>query len=246
MAGMIRLDSTLHMRKKLTQAYSVGVFVFVAVILLSGYWAYKNLSAGLQKSEQNILGSLQTLQETIKEATYTSPELKTVRYEEESPNQSQRVLAYEVGFNPNFYKGYYEDYFLNRVIIAVRDLEYARERYIFTGEGRTNDPHWLGNNHIFFTSYCGTACQGLYLVDVRNKETWQAVWGYGRDDAGAVWQTHFTDWFGGEFDFEGLVREVASEVSGDEAYLIFKMEDDQGGFLGEKRFLFTGEELKKL
>ncbi len=144
-----------------------------------------------------------------------------------------------MAFTRTLHNGYYAAYFYNYIVVASVDIENQREYYVFTGEERTGDPHWLGNNYVFFTTYCGTACKGLYLVDTRDKETWLAVWGYLFSEEEDIWETHFTDWFDQKFSFDGLVDELKSETFGDEVYLIFKMKDDEGNFLYNKRFLFT-------
>lgn len=147
-----------------------------------------------------------------------------------------------MSFDSQLYNDYYNDFFLNQKIISVQDIKTSREYYVFTGEERTGDPHWLGNDYIFFTTYCGTSCQGIYLIDTRNKESELGVTSYLFE--GERWVTHFRDWFGGEFVFEGLLNEVKSEISGAGPVLIFDMTDDKRNFLGEKKLLFTGNSLK--
>lgn len=194
-----------------------------------------------EKEKEDVLAAIQ---EAIDDRTLRK--LKEIKYEEFSPDQSKKIILYKTAFDPGLYNNYYVDYFYNREIIAVRDIEDQREEYIFTGEERTGDPHWLGNNYVFFTAYCGTACKGLYLIDTRDKETWLAVLSHIFSCKRDVHDTHFKDWFGQEFVFEGLISEIESEMMDDKAYLIFRMKDGEGNFLYEKRFLFTGDELKAL
>lgn len=170
-------------------------------------------------------------------------EARDVEYQERSPDGKNIVTLYKLPYNPSIHTDYYQDYFQNQKIIAVRDLDNQKESIVFTGEERINDPHWLGNKHIFFTTYCGTACKGVYLVDTNNKESNLAVWGYIFSEEKSNWETHFKDWFRQEFVFDGLVDKIESEITNNNIYLIFKMEDDQSNSVGEKRFLFTGKKL---
>ena len=58
--------------------------------------------------------------------------------------------------------------------------------------------------------------------------------------------TIFKDWFGHEFNFNGLVDEIRSDTIGDKVYLIFYMRDDKSKSIGQKKFLFTGKTLEEL
>jgi len=196
-----------------------------------------------ESEEDTVLGAIQ---EAVDDLELRRPEekIKEIEHEEFSPDRSKKVILYKMVFDSDFYRGYYNDYFYNNIIVAVADIENQREYYVFTGEERTGDPHWLGNNHVFFTTHCGTACKGVYLVDTRDKETQLAVWDYLFSEEKGSWETHFTDWFDQDFSFDGLVDELSSETFGDEVYLIFKMKDDQGNFLYNKRFLFMGDGLE--
>ncbi|MBU4369801.1 hypothetical protein KKG58_03525 [Patescibacteria group bacterium] len=182
----------------------------------------------------------------FKEDEQSSDELRKLIYEQVSPDQIKKVLVYEMKFDLSLYKGYYEDYFSNNLITSVRELESGRENYIFTGEAYGSYPHWLGNEHIFFTSRCGTSCQGFYLINTRNKETRLGVLSYVFSNEDKVWMTYFDDWFDQEFRFKWLVDDIYSEIVNEKIYLIFKLQDDRGNHVGEKRFIFTESELQEI
>lgn len=169
--------------------------------------------------------------------------LKQIESSEISPDKTKEAIEYNLKFDLALFNDYYGDYFPNQNIIAVREIESGRENYVFVGEDRTGDPHWLGNEHIFFTSYCGTACQGIYLVDTRSKESELAVLSYIYNNESKRTETYFKDWFGKEFKFEGLIDEIKSEMVNGEAYLIFNRKDDSGKVFPPKRFLFTQDSL---
>lgn len=109
----------------------------------------------------------------------------------------------------------------------------------------TSDLHWLGNNYIIFLRHCGTACQGITLLDIRSGKTENGVLTYPSfPDQPA--KTHFKDWFGEEFVMNGLVENVSSETKDDLNYLIFKLKDYEGDFLGEHKFQFVETETAKI
>lgn len=58
--------------------------------------------------------------------------------------------------------------------------------------------------------------------------------------------TYLHDWFGKRFVFEGLLDDVKSQMVDGQAMLIFRMNDDTGNFMGEKRLLFKDDSLKLL
>lgn len=97
--------------------------------------------------------------------------LKEIEYEELSPDRAQKAIEYKMIFNEQLYDDYYNGFFVNQKIIAVEDIKTGTEYYVFTGEERTGNPHWLGNNNLFFYTHRGTSCRGVYLVDARDKET---------------------------------------------------------------------------
>lgn len=133
--------------------------------------------------------------------------------------------------------------FENHIMIAMQDANSQKEEPLFVGEERTGMPKWLGNDHIFFTSYCGTACQGIYLINVLNKEVKLATLSFKFSDTND-WETHFSDWFDKKFQFPGLLGEISTESrSNDNFYLVFSKKDQLDNKLSKKRFLFTGQAL---
>lgn len=169
---------------------------------------------------------------------------KELTYEELSPDGLNKIISYRTIFDINFYRDYYEEYFDNNIIISIRDMEDGRESYIFTG-GRLGEPKWLGNEHVFFTSYCGSSCQGIYLVNVFNKETKIGVLSYMTQGDDKPIYTHFKDWHDHEFEFDGWVDDIRSETIKNKAYLIFHMRDNEHKSVRQKKFLFTGNALKE-
>ncbi len=106
--------------------------------------------------------------------------------------------------------------------------------------------HWLGNDHVFFTVYCGSSCQGIVLLDVitgKTHSTTIASMSSSKEKS----YTIFPDWFSKkEFRFDGLIDEMSGEMKDGQAYLVFKMVHDDGTALEEKRFLFTGNSLRSI
>ena len=223
---------------KHTALLSILGLVLVFVVLLLGIGYFQKYQQRLEQNKKQILSAI----DKIAVSQNTKEDLKTLQYKELSPDEAKEAIVYKIKFDPTLYENYYQDYFPNNTIIAVKETKTGRVDYVFTGEERTGNPHWLGNSHIFFTTYCGTACQGIYLVNVQNKETRLGVLGYTFSEEG-LWQTHFKDWFGEEFVFKGMVDKIESEIRKNNSYLIFKMQDGEGDFLGQKRFLFTGKKL---
>lgn len=219
-----------------------GIIVILTFLALA-IFNYTGLKVCFTKANKAILAiTSKTTKETPKN-NKTPLQLKELKYEEYSPDQSKKVILYQTKYDPAFYNDYDKDFFLNNTIIAVVDLENSQERDIFIDEERTGNPHWLGNEYVFFTTYCGTACKGIYLSNVDNKELRLGVWGYTFSESKNEWIMHFKDWFNFEHEFEGGVDEVISETLGDKTYLIFRRKNYQGNALPEKRFLFTGDKL---
>lgn len=183
--------------------------------------------------------------EDKKEALGLGDSQRELVHQELSPDGDRLILMYEMPDYPGLASGYY-NYLSGQYFITVKEIDSGRERFIFVGDYKSGYPHWLGNDFIYFTAGCGTACRGLYLVDTRDKETRLAVWGYIFSEEKGSWETHFTDWFDQDFIFDGLVDELKSEVMGNKVYLIFKMKDEQGNSLYDKRFLFTEDGLEEL
>lgn len=225
-----------------------GLRLFVVSFFLVLFWL-TGYQIGFREKLENgptvVKESSHLLGLSVKAPEEPSHKLKEVEYEELSPSRTQKAIEYHMIYNEQLYDDYYNEFFINQRIIAVEDTKTRRETYVFTGEERTGRPHWLSDHFIFFSYYCGTSCQGLYLVNSESKETHLAVLSYVFDDTGS-WTTHFRDWFDGEFAFRGLVGEITSSTAGGASYLIFKMKDGDGNPLGEKRLLFTGRLLEAI
>lgn len=159
-------------------------------------------------------------------------EVQSWTFDRLSPDGSQELM-------------YYSERELDRQIISLRNTKAELEKTIYSGS-RVNLPDWLGNEHIFFTTYCGTSCQGLDLVNVINTEVRTGLLSYMFFVPKRPVYTHFRSWFGEEFEFNGLPTEIISETNDNKTWLIFKMKDETGKFIGEKRFIFTGNDLKEL
>lgn len=228
----------MNLRDNFSKYFLLSIFALIPTVAILfftlGY--FKKYEQQLEQNKKQILGA-------ISKTATSQNTLKSLQYKELSPDKSQEIIVYKLKFDPALYNDYYRDYFPNNTVIAVRNIKTQDEDYLFTGEERTGNPHWLGNNNVFFTAYCGTSCQGIYLIDVRDKETYTGVLSYISSDKKGAWQTHFKDWFGQEFVFAGLVDKIRSEMIDSDIYLIFKMQDDEGNSVGEKRFLFTGKKL---
>lgn len=168
---------------------------------------------------------------------------KTLTYRENSLDGTKQIIRYSFNNHPELFTDY-KDYLNNNVFIALKDLADNKESYVFIGEERTNNPHWLGNEHIFFTTYCGTACKGIYLVNILNKDTELGIFSYIYSDQKNVQVTHFKDWFNNSFEFPGWVKNIHSSYFDNKVYLIFEMWNNNK-YMGGKRFIFTGSSLKE-
>lgn len=207
-------------RVKKTLSIVIALSIVVGIIFV--FWGKSIESSNLKK--------------VISLSEQQAEKLRQLRYAEVSPDKVKNIFIYKLIFNKGLYKDYY-DYLESQNIIALEDVKTKHEKYLFIGEERTGDPHWLGNDHVFFTTRCGTDCQGLYLLDTRDQEAKLGVLSYMSDKG--FWETVFQDWFGQKFRFPGLVTEVKSETLNAKSYLILQMIDDNEVSLGEKRFLFT-------
>lgn len=217
----------------------IGVVMFTVGFSLGKYFSFRSPEYIVIPSEGSpkVLGS-----EEVKPPVKKDPSLRELNYEETSPNGQNRIIRYKIeDYRENLYSNYH-GYLDSNVLIALSSLEEEREKYIFVGGERTGDPHWLGNDYIFFTTNCGTSCQGLYLVDTRSKESRLAMISFVFE--GNRWVTYFHDWFDRKFVFEGLLDDIKSETGGAGSVLIFSMKDDQRNFLGERKMLFMGNSLK--
>ncbi len=170
--------------------------------------------------------------------------LRKQTHQELSPDGSKKITRYELQFDPTLFGGNYTTYLDSKIIISVTNIfsDIEREYYIFIGEEKTGEPHWLGNNYVFFTNHCGSSCEGLILLDVRTGQKWQAVLSYLSNNHKSS-ETYFHDWFDKNFQFDGLVQKIHGLMENNQPYLIFDMENDKGVESGEKHFLFTGNSL---
>lgn len=161
--------------------------------------------------------------------------VKDVVYEEVSPDGDDSLILYEVPDNPE-----------NQEFIIIKNKASKIEDYIyFLDVYRDGIPKWLGNDFVYFSTRCGTSCEGLDLINVHSKQIYNGVLSYIISDEKRGPYTVFDDWFGHEFSLDGLVDEITSEMVSDKVYLIFKMENEEGVFLETKKFLFTGDALKE-
>lgn len=208
--------------------------LFVLIITLSIFLLVTSLSIGLELYEayQQYRETSQKKQ-TGKEVEQKSLIKKEHWYLDRSPLSTRNLVTYRINNQPLF-----EDY----IMIAIQDINGQQEEPLFIGEGRTGRPHWLDDDHIFFTTYCGTACQGIYLIDVRNKETKLATLSFTFTKTNN-WETHFSDWFGRRFQFPGLLGDIGTESTKNNFYLVFNGKDQSEHSLGVKKFLFTGDAL---
>jgi len=211
-------------------------FVLVLVLLLFllfGWQKFQNKLALLVFS----FGNKQNIQEIINQKKD-----RISVYSETSPDGVRQIILYEMPFTGNGQLEYY-NYLSSQYFFAVKELASGREQYIFVNDYKTGYPHWLGNDYIFFTSGCGSGCQGLYLVDTRSKESRLAMLTttpLTKD----TFETHFRDWFNQEFRFPGWTKHIRSVLLEDKIYLIFQMWDNNQP-AGEKKFLFTENSLKE-
>lgn len=235
------LKSNLFDAKGLFSVLLIGVVMSAVGFSLGTYFSFRSPEYIVIPSERalKVLGS-----EEVKPPVKKDPSLREPDYEETSPDRQNSIIRYKIEeYNENLYSNYH-GYLDSNVLIALASLEEEREKYIFVGGERTGDPHWLGNDYIFFTTNCGTSCQGLYLVDTRSKESRLAVISYLFEKD--RWVTYFHDWFDRKFVFEGLLDDIKSETNSAGSVLIFSMKDDQRNFLGERKMLFTGNSLKSI
>lgn len=168
------------------------------------------------------------------------PQRKTV-HEEISPNGEEKIILYEAPFTG---KGDldYRNYLSNQYLFSVETLKDGRESQIFVNDYKTGNPHWLGNEHVFFTSGCGTGCQGVYLVNTRSKESRLALLETNPVSQHAF-ESRFHDWFDQDFKFSGAVTHMRSAFIDKNIFLIFEIQNSDAS-LTEKKFLFTKDSLR--
>jgi len=209
-------------QSRLIVSLSIGNII-LTIVLLSLF--NKHFSYNLEIKMQNKHREMQSTQGIVKDTVY----------EEISPSGDRVLALYEVPDNP-----------VDQEFIIIKNKVSKTENYIyFLDVYKDGIPKWLGNDFIYFTTYCGTSCQGLDLVNVNSKQIYNGVLSYMVLDEKRGPYTIFKDWFGREFTLDGLINDITSETSIKKTYLIFKMEDEKGISLGAKRFLFTGNTLRE-
>ena len=209
-------------QNKLIISLSVGNIILVIILLVL---SNKYLSYDSEVRMSNKQREMQSTQGIVKD----------IVYEEVSPDEDHILILYE-----------FLDYPEDREFIAIKSKASKIEQYLYFLDAYKNGiPKWLGNGFIYFTTYCGTSCQGLDLLDINRKQIYHGVLSYMVLDEKRGHYTVFKDWFGQEFTFDGLVDNITSETIKDRTYLILKMENERGQTLGQKRFLFTDKALKE-
>lgn len=167
---------------------------------------------------------------------------KNASFEELSPDGLKKVAAYNQEFDPIFFENYSSIATDTTVMIAGSKDDFLDRKIVYTGDKWEGEPHWLGNDHLFFSARCGTSCSGLYLVDVRTRKTLLGTVSSMFRENGD-WYTTFQDWFGKKIEFPGFVKSMHAEETEDKTYLVLETEDEDEQPLDEKRFLFTGNAL---
>lgn len=162
-------------------------------------------------------------------------------YQEFSPNGERTIVLIEVPFTGDGDLDY-KNYLSNQYVYAVETPANGREVQVFINDYKTGYPHWLGDKHIFFTSGCGTGCQGIYLVNVDSKESRLALLEtIPRSET--EFETRFHDWFGQEHAFSGWVDHMRAVSLNDQVFFVFQIKNHGSG-VQEKKFLFTENSLK--
>ncbi len=126
-------------------------------------------------------------------------------------------------------------------VVTFKGMDTGLEKNIFIGY-RTGRVKWLGDDHAFYTDYCGTGCQQLVLINVSNSGKAYGMLSYMLRENGQEY-TVFDDWFGKQFMFDGIPDDIYSRTVGDKTWLVFKMVNEDGTYLGEKRLLFNGSDM---
>lgn len=123
--------------------------------------------------------------------------------------------------------------------LVVYNLETKNAQELYTGR-ISSRVHWIGVDYVYFNVYCGTSCSGLDLVSIKTGEMKRSVISYLYADDRDTWYTHLKNWNGDEFEFNGLGGDIATETVDNKNYLIFNLTDGESNYLGQKKFLFTG------
>ncbi len=153
-------------------------------------------------------------------------------HSEGSPGKSKELTEYLIN---NFGKG-------SEYMVTFKGMDTGLEKNIFIGN-RTGRVKWLGDDHAFYTDYCGTGCQQLILINVSSSDKASGMLSYMPRENGQEY-TVFDDWFGKQFNFDGIPDDIYSQTVGDKTWLVFKMVNEDGASLGENRLLFDGSSLK--
>ncbi len=228
----LRVKFPPFLKSLLLPTFLTSCFWLLILIILFSY-----LDKGKETNENSYFNNGPT------QNNYEALDRKNT-YEELSPNGNRKVIRYKLNYHSELFSENYTTYLNNNVILAVveKNGDTERENFLFVGEERTGDPHWLGNKYLFFKAYCGTSCQGLVLLDTENNQVWKGALGYfsGKDEKP---RTSFSGWFDQDFRFEDSVSQIHAAIIDNKPYLIFDMENGQGVESGQKRFLFTGNKL---
>lgn len=228
----LRVELSPFLKGFLLPVFAISCFWLVIFLVLSPY---------LYKERRNNENSCFTCESEKKNSEAVSRENT---YEELSPNRDRKVIRYKLDYRPELFSKSYTTYLDNNAILAVvkniGDVE--RESFLFIGEERTGNPHWLGNRYLFFKAHCGSSCQGLILLDTENRQIWNGVLSYyaGKDESQ---KTHFSSWFDQDFELDGSIGQIHADIVDNKPYLIFDMKNEQGVEIGQRRFLFTGSKL---
>lgn len=161
-------------------------------------------------------------------------------HSETSPDGLREIILYKRPFIGESDREY-SNYLNNQYLFVVREFDHWIEREVYIGDYKVGTPHWLGNDFIFFTGGCGTGCRGFYLVNINSRQSYNGVittTPVSRD--GFI--THLRDWFDHQFEFTGYDENIRSVYLNGKIYLIFEMWNNKK-YIGEKRFLFTGQNL---
>lgn len=196
------------------------LILLIILFLLCKNWQYIHIS----NRELRTQRELQSMQGVVREEVYT----------EESPNKENILTLYEIPDIPENYN----------ILILKNKVSKIKNR-IFFPNSRDGLPHWIGNEHVFFTEYCGTGCQGISLLNVFTKEIRFGMLTYMDGSDSRDIYTHFNDWFDHNFEFNGWPDEIKSEIINGKVYLIFNMQNEKEKFIGQKKFLFTENSLKE-
>lgn len=233
-----------HFNRKIK--IGIGIIIFLQIVILIlleapdtvvSYWD-KIQSSPDEISSQS---SIRTLNEKNDSGNVRS-ELNEV-HSETSPDGLREIILYKKVFTGD--REYeYRSYLNNQYLFAVKEFKNGIEREIYIGDDHVDYPHWLGNDFIFFTGGVCTGCRGFYLVNINSKQSYNGVittTPITKDS----FTTHLKDWFDEEFEFPGFDENIRSVYLNGKTYLIFEMWNNNQ-YIGEKRFLFTGNSLIEL